>query len=322
MSLEVWAPDGAPEVGDGDDLARILVGLLDPEDGLRDGDVVVVTSKVVAKAEGRVRLGDRAAAIQEETVRVVARRGETAIVRTRHGLTMAAAGVDASNVRAGYVVLLPVDPDASARGLRRRLHELTGRVVGVVVTDTAGRAWREGQIDIAVGAAGVQVSESFAGRTDAHGNPLVVTAPAVADELACAAELAQGKLGGRPFAVVRGRADLVLPADEDGPGAVALVRPDGTDMFGYGAREAVLHALRADPADAAPYGAPAAAADLATALGEALGVPAVVDGDEVEVAVSDDRGAWAVGVAAYAHGWQIDSRNDSAVRLRPSGFFT
>jgi coenzyme F420-0:L-glutamate ligase / coenzyme F420-1:gamma-L-glutamate ligase len=322
VTLEVRAPDGAPEVGPGDDVAAILVGLLDPDDGLRDGDVVVVTSKVVAKAEGRVRPGDRAAAIEEETVRVVARRGETAIVRTRHGLTMAAAGVDASNVEAGYVVLLPLDPDASARALRHRLHELTGRVVGVVVTDTAGRAWREGQTDIAVGAAGVQVSESFAGRTDAHGNPLVVTAPAVADELAGAAELAQGKLGGRPFAVVRGRADLVLPADDDGPGAVALVRPDGMDMFGYGAREAVLHALRADPAKAAPYGAPVGADELAAVLTESLEVTAVVRADAVEVAAADDRTAWAVGVAAYAHGWRIDSRNDSAVRLRPSGFFT
>jgi coenzyme F420-0:L-glutamate ligase/coenzyme F420-1:gamma-L-glutamate ligase len=322
MSLEVRAPDGAPEVRAGDDLASILVGLLDPEDGLLDGDVVVVTSKVVAKAEGRVRLGDRTAAIEEETVRVVARRGETAIVRTRHGLTMAAAGVDASNVEAGHVVLLPVDPDASARVLRRRLHELTGLAVGVVVTDTAGRAWREGQTDIAVGAAGVRVSESFAGRTDAHGNPLVVTAPAVADELAGAAELAQGKLGGRPFAVVRGRADLVLPVDDDGPGAVALVRPEGADMFGYGAREAVLHALRADPADAPPYGAPVGAGELAALLIGTLGVPAIVVSDDVEVATADDRTAWAVGVAAYAHGWRIDSRNDSAVRLRTSGFFT
>src|SRR5687768_3286863 len=201
MTLEVRAPDGAPEIGPGDDVAGILLGLLDPVDGLRDGDVVVVTSKVVAKAEGRVRPGDRAAAIEEETVRVVARRGETAIVRTRHGLTLAAAGVDASNVAQGLVVLLPIDPDASARALRRRLHELTGRVLGVVVTDTAGRAWREGQTDIAIGAAGLRVLESFAGQADSHGNPLAVTAPAVADEIAAASELAQGKLAGRPFAV-------------------------------------------------------------------------------------------------------------------------
>ena len=204
MTLSVWAPDGAPEIGAGDDLAAVFLGLVGA-DGLADGDVVVVTSKVVAKAEGQVREGGRDQAIADETVRVVARRGPTTIVRTRHGLTLAAAGVDASNVAQGHVVLLPSDPDASARALRRRLHELTGRVVGVVVTDTAGRAWREGQTDIAIGAAGLRVLESFAGRTDSHGNPLAVTAPAVADEIAGAAELAQGKLAGRPFAVVRGR---------------------------------------------------------------------------------------------------------------------
>ena len=187
MKLTVWAPDGAPEVAAGDDLAAMLVALLGndgPEDGLLDGDVVAVTSKVVAKAEGRVRAGTREDAVAAETVRVVARRGPTTIARTRHGLTMAAAGVDASNVAVGHVVLLPVDPDASARAIRQRLAELTGRTVGVVVTDTAGRAWREGQTDIAVGAAGVRVVESFAGQVDAHGNPLVVTAPAVADEIA------------------------------------------------------------------------------------------------------------------------------------------
>ncbi len=172
------------------------------------------------------------------------------------------------------MVLLPVDPDASARALRRRLAELTGRVVGVVVTDTAGRAWREGQTDIAIGAAGVRVVEDFAGRSDGHGNPLVVTAPAVADEIAGAAELAQGKLGGRPFAVLRGRADLVLPAGDDGPGAVALVRPDGADMFGFGSREAVLRALEADPADAPVYGRAASADELAEALAGALAVVA------------------------------------------------
>ena len=164
-------------------------------------------------------------------------------------------------------MLLPLDPDASARALRRRLHELTGRVVGVVVTDTAGRAWREGQTDIAVGAAGLQRGRRASpGGPTRYGNPLVVTAPAVADELAGAAELAQGKLGGRPFAVVRGRADLVLPADDDGPGAVALVRPDGADLFGYGAREAVLRALAAEPGDAAPSTARPAGADELAAV--------------------------------------------------------
>ena len=324
-TLGVWAPDGAGEVRRGDDLAAILVGLLGGSAApasLEDGDVVVVTSKVVAKAEGNVRAGTREEAVAAETVRVVARRGPTAIVRTRHGLTLAAAGVDASNVEVGQVVLLPADPDASARGIRRRLHELTGAVVGVVVTDTAGRAWREGQTDIAVGAAGILVAESFAGRTDAYGNPLAVTAPAVADEIAGMAELAQGKLGGRPFAVVRGRGDLVLPLGDDGPGAAALVRADGADMFGYGAREAVLRALGADPADAEPFGAPAPAGELAEGLTEGLAVLGVtvseVDDAGVTVRVAGPRAAWAVEVAAYACGWVVaTSGSDGDIRLSP-----
>jgi coenzyme F420-0:L-glutamate ligase/coenzyme F420-1:gamma-L-glutamate ligase len=248
----------------------------------------------------------------------VARRGPTTIARTRHGLTLAAAGVDASNVPAGRVVLLPVDPDASARSLRRRLAELTGRVVGVVVTDTAGRAWREGQTDIAVGAAGIQVTESFAGRTDPHGNQLAVTAPAVADEVAGAAELAQGKLAGRPFAVLRGRPDLVLAAGDDGPGAAALVRPDHADLFGYGSREAVLRALAGDPADAAPFGRAAAPDELATALHETLGVAATVSDEGLTVVADDPRQVWAVGVAAYAHGWETTpGKTEGVVDLRP-----
>ena len=234
----------------GDDLAALLAPLVE----LADGDVVVVTSKVVSKAEGRVRRGRREDALAGETVRVVARRGETTIVRNHLGLTMAAAGIDNSNVERGSIVLLPVDPDASARALRTRLHELTGRNVAVVVSDTAGRAWRDGQTDIAIGAAGLLVAEDYAGRVDGHGNELAVTLPAVADEIAGVAELATGKLGGRPFAVVRGRADLVLPTGEDGPGAASLVRPDGADLFGYGAREAVVRALTGVAADRRPFG--------------------------------------------------------------------
>ena len=248
--LHVHAPDGVPDVRPGDDLVALLLAVAD----LADGDIVVVTSKVVSKSEGRVRPGTREDALAAETSRVVARRGPTTIARTHHGLTLAAAGIDASNVELGHVVLLPEDPDASARAIRAAVRERTGRNVGVVVTDTAGRAWREGQTDIAIGAAGLHVMEEYAGRADAHGNELAVTAPAVADEVAGVAELAQGKLGGRPFAVVRGRPDLVLPAGEDGPGAVALVRPDGADMFGYGSREAVVAALRGDTAGITPFG--------------------------------------------------------------------
>ncbi|MDF9715649.1 coenzyme F420-0:L-glutamate ligase [Nocardioides sp. ChNu-153] len=273
--VELVAPEGVGEVAADTDLVALVADLLAPV----DGDVVVVTSKVVAKAEGRVRAGDREALVDAETVRVVARRGPTRISRTRHGLTLAAAGVDASNVARGSVVPLPADPDASARALRAGLRERTGVNVGVVVTDTAGRAWREGQTDIAVGAAGLRVLDDHAGRVDGYGNELAVTAPAVADEIAGAAELAQGKLSGRPLVLLRGRADLVLPPDEDGAGARGLVRDPARDMFGYGAREAVVAALAAevDPADLADgFGAPASPGDLADALARVLAVPVLV----------------------------------------------
>jgi coenzyme F420-0:L-glutamate ligase / coenzyme F420-1:gamma-L-glutamate ligase len=309
--LSVTAPDGVPEVRAGDDLAALLVPLVD----LADGDVVVVTSKVVSKAEGRVVTGDREDWITAETQRLVAQRGATRIVRNRQGLIMAAAGVDNSHVEVGSVVLLPEDPDDSASRLRAAIAECTGRNVGVIVTDTAGRAWREGQTDIAVGAAGVVVLESFEGRVDDHGNELAVTAPAVADEIASAAELTQGKLGGRPFAVVRGRADLVLPPGDDGPGARAVVRAEGGDLFGYGAREAVLRALLRDPADATPFGAPVTAGELVALLAR-LGIDAAMDGATVRC-VSDR--AEAVTALAFAHGWAVDGTGDGTdLRLHRS----
>jgi coenzyme F420-0:L-glutamate ligase / coenzyme F420-1:gamma-L-glutamate ligase len=313
-AVSVVAPEGVPEVRPGDDLVSLLLRLVD----LAEGDVVVVTSKVVSKAEGRLVAGaDREAAIAAEAVRVVARRGPTTIVRTRHGLTMAAAGVDNSNVELGTLALLPVDPDASARRLRATLAERTGLNVGVVVTDTAGRAWREGQTDIAIGAAGLTVLDDHAGRVDGHGNPLAVTAPAVADEIAGLAELATSKLGGRPFAVVTGRADLVLPPGDDGPGAAALVRPEAGDLFGFGAREAVVRALLGREVDRVGFGAPAGAEEIGDAV-------RLVTGQEVR---PQDDGSLLVGAApdvrlvllAFAHGWAVDQDPDPAVeaRIRP-----
>ena len=301
MTLTVLAPDGVPEIRPGDDLAALLVAALAPV----DGDVVVVTSKVVSKAEGRSLQGtDRIAAVEAELAergaRVVARRGPTTIVRTRLGLTLAAAGVDASNVARDSVLLLPLDPDGSARALRRAVAERTGANVGVVVTDTAGRAWRTGQTDIAIGAAGITVLDDHTGRTDGYGNELVVTAPALADELAGAAELAQGKLTGRPFALVRGRADLVLPPGEDGPGAAVLVRVEGEDLFGYGAREAVVRALGGVPSDQKPFGAPASSEEMAAALARVLGAVAQPVGDGLAV-LADPR----VAPLAFAHGWHL-----------------
>jgi len=237
--LEVEAPDGVPEIGRGDDLATLLLQVVTPT----DGDVVVVTSKAVSKAEGRMRHGNREDAIAAETVRVVARRGQTAIVRNHLGLTMAAAGVDNSNVPLGSIVLLPRDPDSSARVLREQLHHRIGANVAVVISDTAGRAWREGQTDIAIGAAGVQVFDDLRGSTDASGKPLSVTMPCVADELAGAAELVKGKSAGVPVAVVRGLGRLVGSLDL--PGARSIQRPAERDLFRQGADEAYDDGYRA-----------------------------------------------------------------------------
>lgn len=316
--LTVHAPDGVPEVTEGADLAELLLAALG-DHALADGDVVAVTSKVVSKAEGRVSYGDRDATVTAETARVVATRGGTRIVRTRLGLTMAAAGVDASNVELGKVVRHPLDPDASARRLRVALRERTGANVGVVVTDTAGRAWRQGQTDIAIGAAGLAVLESYAGAVDGYGNELAVTEPAVADELAAAAELAQGKLAARPFAVIRGRADLVLAPDDHGLGAVALIRDDGADLFGYGSREAVIRAVAGVPGDDLPFGSPASPEEMREALRRA-GIEAHPVPDADALLCRADRAA-AAAVLAFAHGWRaVPDGTDSGVdlRLRPA----
>lgn len=232
--LEIFPVLGLPEVAAGADLA----GLIGDAADLLDGDVVSVTSKIVSKAEGRLTTGTRDEAIDAELVRVVAQRGDTRIVQTRHGLVMAAAGTDTSNTTPGTVLLLPVDPDLSARGLRVALKKRYDVNVGVVVTDTLGRPWRNGQTDLAIGAAGVQVIEDLRGTTDSHGNVLAVTEPALADEIAAASELVKGKADGVPVAVLRGLSDLVLPVGEHGSGARALVRDAELDLFSLGTREA------------------------------------------------------------------------------------
>ncbi|MFF5969740.1 coenzyme F420-0:L-glutamate ligase [Streptomyces collinus] len=236
----VWALGGIPEVTAGDDLAKLIAAA---EPGLADGDVLLVTSKIVSKAEGRiVRAADREAAIDAETVRVVARRGALRIVENRQGLIMAAAGVDASNTPSGTVLLLPEDPDASARAIRDGLRAALGVDVGVVVTDTFGRPWRAGLTDVAIGAAGVRVLDDLRGGTDAYGNPLSATVVATADELAAAGDLVKGKAAGLPVAVVRGLAHLVTEG-KDGEGARAVVRGARDDMFRLGTSEAVRQAV-------------------------------------------------------------------------------
>ncbi|MER5464117.1 coenzyme F420-0:L-glutamate ligase [Streptomyces sp. NPDC002668] len=237
-SYRVWALPGLAEVRPGDDLAKLITAA-SPE--LVDGDVLLVTSKIVSKAEGRiVEAADREAAIDAETVRVVARRGPLRIVENRQGLVMAAAGVDASNTPAGTVLLLPADPDASARAIREGLRASLGVDVGVIVTDTFGRPWRNGLTDVAIGAAGVRVLDDLRGGADAHGNPLSATVVATADELAAAGDLVKGKTEGLPVAVVRGLPHLVADAAE---GARAMVRVAADDMFRLGTSEAVREAV-------------------------------------------------------------------------------
>ncbi|MGG8406056.1 coenzyme F420-0:L-glutamate ligase, partial [Streptomyces sp. 12297] len=223
----------------GDDLAALIAAAAAGPGGLADGDILLVTSKIVSKAEGRIlAAASREEAIDAETVRVVARRGTLRIVENRQGLVMAAAGVDASNTEPGTVLLLPEDPDASARGIRDGLRALLGVDVGVVVTDTFGRPWRNGLTDVAIGAAGVQVLEDLRGGTDAHGNELSATVVATADELAAAGDLVKGKAGGLPVAVVRGLPHAI------GEGAARdLVRSPADDMFRLGTSEAVREAV-------------------------------------------------------------------------------
>jgi coenzyme F420-0:L-glutamate ligase/coenzyme F420-1:gamma-L-glutamate ligase len=293
---------------------------------LADGDVLVVTSKVVSKAEGRLAAGEREGLLAAETARVVARRGPTVIVRTPWGLVMAAGGIDASNVEPGTVVLLPRDPDASARRLRAALADDPGVNVGVVVSDTSGRAWRSGQTDIAVGAAGVHVLDDLSGRVDGYGNPLRVTAPALADELAGAGDLVKGKLRGCPVALVRGLHDLVLPSGQDGAGARAILRSEEEDLFGYGAREAVVSAVLAGAGVEDPvvvgrgFGASAGAAELGDVLIRLLGSRAVVAVSDGQVEVRsrepvDPADDVRIGLLAAAHRWRVVRRDAAGLVL-------
>ncbi|QUX30160.1 coenzyme F420-0:L-glutamate ligase [Nocardiopsis akebiae] len=236
--LSVRGLGGIPEVRSGDDLSALVAEAVAASGAaLADGDILVVTSKVVSKAEGRARRMDREEAVASETVRVVARTGRTGIMQTRQGLVMAAAGVDASNVEPGTVLLLPEDSDASARALRAGLRERLGVNVGVIVSDTFGRPWRVGQTDVAIGAAGLSVVQDLRGTADTHGNLMEATVNAVADEIAGAGELVKGKTNRVPVAVVSGLGGLVT--EEDGPGAVALVRSPDADLFRYGSRDVV-----------------------------------------------------------------------------------
>jgi coenzyme F420-0:L-glutamate ligase/coenzyme F420-1:gamma-L-glutamate ligase len=229
---------GIGEVAPGDDLARLIADVMAPArvggPDLLDGDVVVVTQKIVSKAEGRIVAIDhgdpeaKVALVIQESVRVLRRRGDLVISETRHGFICANAGVDLSNVADGTAALLPHDPDRSARGVRAGLHNALGVDVGVIVSDTFGRAWRRGVTDVAIGCAGVAAVIDLKGTLDAGGRVLVATEICVADELASAAELVMGKDSGIPVAIVRG-----VPREWLRPASVRaeVIRPPAEDLF-------------------------------------------------------------------------------------------
>ncbi len=331
--LLAFAPEGLGEVHPGDDLVAMFRELLTGR--LEDGDIVVVASKIVAKAEGRYRPErDRETAIDAESVRLVAAREMpdgrlTRVVETRQGPVLAAAGVDASDVGEGLVLLLPADPDASARALRAGLQATTGRRLGVLVTDTSGRPWRRGVTDFCLGAAGVAVLDDRRGSPDSHGRTMSVTVRNLGDELACLADLVKGKAAGTPLAVVRGLPGLIV--DEDGSGAAGLVRTGPTDWFGLGRVEAVRAALdrgeRAVPLPSIdPDGEP-----VAVRLGRAVAVAAAFAGGEqlcvtqrndlVEISGTPDfvRGRMVERLLTATHAEDLVTRDrvgDGQVRLR------
>jgi coenzyme F420-0:L-glutamate ligase/coenzyme F420-1:gamma-L-glutamate ligase len=278
-TIEILPVPGLPEFRPGDDVATAIAAAAP---WLRDADVLVVTSKVLSKAEGRIvtaptdpeeRDALRRKLVDAEAVRVLARKGRTLITENAIGLIQAAAGVDGSNVDIGELALLPVDPDGSAAKLRDDLNQRLGINVAVVITDTMGRAWRNGQIDAAIGSAGLAVLHGYSGVVDKHGNELLVTEVAVADEIAAAADLVKGKLTGIPVAVVRG-----LNPRDDGSTARKLLRAGQDDLFWLGTAEALAlgrgqaqlmrRSVRTFSAE------PVAAELIDAAVGEALTAPA------------------------------------------------
>lgn len=307
--------EGIPEVRRDDDLAGLIV---DAARDLRDGDVVVVTQKVVSKAEGRVERGPKGAWVTRETRRVVARRDELVIAETNHGFVCASAGVDESNVQGGLVSLLPRDPDASASRIREGLGRRTGTDVGVVVTDTFGRPWRRGVVNVAIGCAGLPALTDLRGTPDMHGRPLEATVVAVADEIAAAAGLAMGKAAGIPVAVVRGvRVDGAEGRARD------IVRPPDEDLFRYAPLEAIesRRSVRGFGAGEVPRPV------LAEAVRAALTAPLPHGSDHRPWtwAVLDSRAARSRFADAMAEAWARDLRADGAPdaaierRLRRSG---
>jgi len=229
--LELFAIRGIGEIAEGDDLAEAIGAAIAARmETLEGGDVVVVTHKIVSKAEGRIQPLDNAAqAVADESIDIIRRRGDLIIARTRHGFICANAGVDKSNVPDGNIVLLPIDPDRSARGLRARLEERFEVPLAVVVTDTFGRTWRRGLMDVAIGISGIPALVDYRGLPDHTGRVMEVTEVAVVDEVAAAADLVMGKAEMIPVAVVRGISVPISSAES--AKATDLIRESAEDLF-------------------------------------------------------------------------------------------
>jgi coenzyme F420-0:L-glutamate ligase/coenzyme F420-1:gamma-L-glutamate ligase len=321
VKLEVLPVEGIGDVLPGDDLAAAIAAAAP---WLRAGDVLVVTSKIVSKAEGSLvdvpvdgdeRTLAREEVLRAETARPVARRGQTRIVQTHHGFVMASAGIDASNVDRAHLVLLPKDPDASARALRATLRERHGLDVAVVISDTMGRPWRNGLTDVALGAAGIPAIRDHRGEVDPYGNELSITQMAVVDELASAGELVKGKCAQVPVAVVRGYLDAPLP-EPDGEGAAVLVRGADQDLFSLGTAEARAEGLRAAARLADAGGPPfprLEEVDVAKAVNRALAVVTATSGTSFDVATDFRR---VVCRPSAANGTALINLGADAHRLR------
>ncbi len=302
MTVEVLPLEGLPEVRPGTDLVSLLADPLGAL-GVRDGDVVVVTQKVVSKAERRIVSGDdRATWVERETARVVARRGDLVIAQTRHGFVCANAGVDASNVEPGTLALLPEDPDASAEALRSGLAATLGASIAVVITDTFGRPWREGVVNVALGVAGLPALVDLRGTRDHAGRELEATVVALADEVAAASGLVTAKAARIPVTVVRGVAAGDAPAGR----GLDLVRQPADDLF----RESPMQALHARRTIRSFGPGPVERAPIEEAVRAACTAPAPHHTRPWRFTVLTSEVAKRTLLAAMADAWRTDLRGD------------